>query len=113
MNPAIEALQRVFEPRQAALQHTIAWVFADGGAYLMQPRAPQLFQPGFRVDCDLIILTNTRSVTALLAGELDPHEPQPGQLFVWGGLHEALRALQSSLGERSPLAIRAASGVAK
>lgn len=106
MNPALAHLQELFSPLKAALKHRVAFVLDDGEAQVMDPRAPSLFTPGFRRDCDLTVLTNQATLMALLDGSLDPSAPQPGQLFAWGGDPEVFSALSRGLTGVSALALR-------
>ena len=113
MGSPLERLRAVFGPKRAGLRHTIAWVLSEGEAFWMDARSAALFTPGWRRDCDLTVLTNAATLDALLAGELAPAHPSPGQLFLWGGDPDALESLGASLRGLSPLGLRAARGAAR
>jgi hypothetical protein len=110
MNTVTARLKETFAARRFALKHRIAWVLSDGEAFVMDPATEGLLTAGFSSDCALTILTNASTVDALLDGGLDPSEPKPGQLFVWGGDPDALRSLADCLRGLSVLGLQAVKG---
>jgi hypothetical protein len=97
---ALAGLEALLQPKKLAIRQRVTLAFAihgAGGFFLDTGRTPMISE-GWRDDAQVSIVCNLRGLSDLLFGALDPTEPKPGQLFVWGGDTGAWRQLAQALG---------------
>ncbi|MFO0723219.1 MAG: hypothetical protein U1E65_05530 [Myxococcota bacterium] len=101
----MQLLASLLRERQAAARRPLRYAiaFAEGQRYLLSTGGGEVLTPGFTRDADVTILTDQRTMSALLQGGLDAEHLLPDQLFLWGGDRTALQTLADMLGGNSSL----------
>ena len=100
---AMLALEALLEPRRAAFKKRvrISMGFVEGQAYCIDTGAQQLISEQWSREADLSIITNQRTLSDMLTGDVDLGQPGPDHVLVWGGDRTLWRSLARSLSGRS------------
>ncbi|MCC7380812.1 MAG: hypothetical protein IT384_03225 [Deltaproteobacteria bacterium] len=103
---ALLALKAILGPRRKLIPRArFAFATLEGERFAIDTGSEEIVTSQWPETPDVAVLTNARTLSDLLMGKLDPADPAPEHVFIWGGDRRAWKSLISATrGSQSLLA---------